>query len=169
VEEDPVEGVAFLAKQTGFHRYAADSKLFQPLPRDQGIRVVRAYHDAGNARRENGLGTRRLASMVAAGFQSDVHRGPRRRFAAVRESVPFGVQVPAAAVIALPDDASVFDDYRAYHGVGTGPAEPLFGQGEGQTHIVDIVHVSPPKEKALNTSVQGLMPKESARTAYKKL
>ena len=92
---------------------------------------------------------------MAAGLQGHIQRGARRGFPAVGQSLPLGVELAAAVMVSLPDDAPVLHNDRAYHGIGVCPAPAPLRQFQRQAHIVHVVHAVPPKKKCLEQTVQG--------------
>jgi hypothetical protein len=75
---------------------------------------------------------------MSARLERNVHRRATRGVAGGAER--FGLRVPLArpAVIALADDALVFDDDGPDHRIGTGAALSLPGERECAAHVGDV-------------------------------
>src|SRR5208283_5572225 len=102
-----------------------DTRLAQALAslRRGPVGIARGGDDAGHARGEQRLGTRRRSAMVVAGLQGHVRRGPVGRLAAGArglEGDDFGVRLAGPLVPALADNAPVAHDDAADARIGSG-------------------------------------------------
>ena len=106
-------------------------------------------------------------SMVSAGLQGHIQRGPCWGFPAGGESLSLGMKSAAAVVVALTDDAPILHDNGAHHGVGICPTPAPLRQFQSHAHIVQIVHGAPPTKKCLEQTVQGTVMRQRALHPWK--
>ncbi len=85
-------------------------------------------HHAANARRDDCLRARGRFAVVAAGFERNVHRGPRRARTGQTQCLDFGVRPAELAVPAFADDFGSAGDDAADHRIRLDIALPLKGQ-----------------------------------------
>ena len=140
VKEHLVEGPALGLQYVLGHLDPVGPEDSQPFPRHLGVGVPRPHHHPGDAGFQNGLGTRGLAALVAAGLQGDIHGGPGGVLGAGGQGSPLGVEVPTLGVVPLADDLAVLDDHGPHHGVGAGPPGAFLGQRESLGHIFLVGH-----------------------------
>ena len=77
--------------------------------------------------------------MVGARFQRHVERGTTGGFPGLPERQHLGMLGSGLAVPPRADHPAPGGDHRPHGGVGTGPAETLPGQAEGQAHQRPVV------------------------------
>ena len=75
---------------------------------------------------------------MAAGFERDVERRAFCAWPGLEECKNFCVGLPWTVVISAADDAAVFDDEGADHGIRTGLALALRRETKRQGHETDV-------------------------------
>ncbi len=124
--------------------HAGRAQAPETAPVDLRVGIADGADDARDARREQGVGARRLATVVAARLERDVGRGPDDRLAAGVQRVALCVRLAAPDVPSLAQDASVAGDHAADERIrARAPASPL-GQVERALEQlrVALVHAS---------------------------
>ena len=112
---------------------------------NQRIRVSGAHDDTADPGLQHRIGTGWLLPVMAAGFEGHVHGGTCRILRAGAKRVPLRVELTVAFMPALSDDAAVLHDHRTHHRIRRSPALATRRQLKRETHIIDIVHLSPPE------------------------
>jgi hypothetical protein len=94
-------------------------------------RIVGGDHHSADPGGEDRLGARRLAAVVGAGLEGDVHRragGVVAALAAVGERRHLGVDAAELGVKPFPEDLALAADHGADERVRAHPAAPAIGQ-----------------------------------------
>ena len=95
----------------------------EALAGDAGVGVLQGGDDAGDSGGDEGVGARRCASGVGAGFECDVEGGAAGFGPGLGEGDGFGVEGMGVDVMAAAEDEAVFDDDGSDGGVRGGAAE----------------------------------------------
>ena len=140
VEKDLVQFVTFVPEDALHHFHAVLPQDSDALARHKGIGVPGARRHPAYARLQNGVGAGRLAPVVTAGLQGDVHIPAPGVLRAGGQRVALRMGLAALLVPTLADDPPVLHHHRPHHGVGRGPAPAPLRQLQSQAHIVLIVH-----------------------------
>ena len=104
-------------------------------------RVVGADHDPGDRRGEDRVGARRLATLVGARLERDVHGRPggvAAAPAAVRQRRDLGVGLAERRRGGPRRSDAVADDHRADERVRAHPAPPALGQLQRSPKVIPI-------------------------------
>ena len=79
------------------------------------IGVAQANNHLGNPSINNGLRTRRRATVMIARFETDVDSRSSRAIACLFEGKDFSMGLTGAGVKALADNFAIFDHHRPHH------------------------------------------------------
>jgi hypothetical protein len=123
------------------------------------VRVLDGDHDAPHAGRRDHRGARRRPSVVRAGLESDVQRGPASVRGRAAKRSDLGMLASGAAMERLADHAAALDHDASHHRVWVGLSAPAAGERERPAHprlVVGDGGQSPmsPREKASASKVR---------------
>ncbi len=135
MEKNPVLLRTGFLQDAFLHRDAGLSQDLNPSAGHERIRVRRADKDAPDSGFQQGVGTGRCFSKVAARFQRHIQVCSRGGFAAAGERVALRVEAAVCLVISLPDYLPVFHDDGSDDRVRGRPSPPFFCQVDGTSHI----------------------------------
>ena len=107
------------------------------------IRIPGANDHMGDPIFQDGVRTGRGPSLMTAGLQRHIHDGAGRILGTGGQCIALRVGAAAAAVIPLADDAPVFYDHGAHHGIRVRLAKPQPGKTDGAAHILFFQHSFP--------------------------
>ncbi len=116
----------------GQHTSVAQDR--QPLPGHQRIGILHGDDNPPHTSRQQRLGTRWRATMVAAGLERDVSGGRTCFLSGKVQGEHFGMLLPRTAMPAFADDPAILDDDAADTGVGSGGVESEFGKAQRPRH-----------------------------------
>lgn len=106
----------------------------------QRVRVLRTNHHSADSGGKQGIGTRRLFSVVAARLQCDINGCPFGRFGTMCQRIPLRMQLSVPFVISFPDNFFIFYDHGSHQRIRGYPSRSLFRQFECSPHISFICH-----------------------------
>ena len=121
MEEYLVYRVTFVAENVFRYLDTCITELTDTLSGNERIWICRADENLLYTVSYDGFGTWRLFTVVAAGFEGDIHISAGAvdtAAVAVSEGGPFGVELAVTFMPALTDDLSVTDDDGSDHRVG---------------------------------------------------
>ena len=99
----------------GCHLDAGLAQHGKTLPRDARVCILERGDNPRDARRNQRLGAGRGLSVMGAGFERDIGRGPTRRRARLRQRLRFGMGSAAGLGPATPDDTLAGGHDHAAH------------------------------------------------------
>lgn len=168
MQEDLIESIALIAEDILDDLYIMLPQDFNAFSGDKGIRISRADKHSSDAVSDNSVGAGRLFTVVAAGFEGDIHISAGAvdtAAVAVSEGVAFGVKVAAAFMPALTDHRAVSDDNSADHRVRADEAHTIFSQLQSGAHKKLVIHKHLRKEikKPRNFGAESHIQREKAQ------
>lgn len=139
VDEGGEEVGGFILEEADVGGDAGGAEFFEAFAGDGGERIDHGGDDAFHAGGDESIGAGGLLAEVAAGLECDVNGSAAGLGAGGGECVGFCVGFAVAAVVALADDAAIFDDDSADHWVGFNPALAAAGERECAAHETFIL------------------------------
>jgi hypothetical protein len=132
--ETDVQFARLAFKHTAAHGDAGSGQSCQPLSGNLRIGVGHRHDDACHAGRDQRVGARRRAAVMAAGFQRHIDGCTTRRFAGRPQCVYLGVRFAGTYMPALADHPAVAHDDAADPRIGRGRPQSPRGEPERTRH-----------------------------------
>ena len=118
----------------------------------QRVWILRPNHHPADSGGKQGIGTRRLFSVVAARLQCDINGCPFGRFGTMCQRIPLRVGFAVPLMPALSDDRAVLTITAPTMGLGAVQPRPRSASTKARRIDSTSFIPLPPKEKALNES-----------------
>ena len=138
-EEDLVERPSLRAAQPAVNFQSCAAQLARTASGNLWIGVLDGVEDAADARRYDGIRTRRRSPLMAAGLQGDVESRTPGPLTRLPEGFHFSVRTSQSLMEALPDPFGSLHQNASYPGVGESPALSPSRQAKGFAHVSQVV------------------------------